>query len=74
MVKQEFVERLKALEKRVDELTAKQDAVKRESADEPTLIPGAEYDFVPTVVDKVIARGVVTFVPVIPAPGKNENQ
>jgi hypothetical protein len=74
MVKQEFVERLEALEKRVDELTAKLGTAKIEHSDEPMFIPGAEYDFVPTVIDRCIVRGVVTFVEVLPAPEKNENQ
>jgi hypothetical protein len=67
MVKQEFEERLDVLEKKVEDLTTELHEVKREREEEATLIPGAEYDFVPSVQDRVIARGIGRIVRVIPA-------
>jgi hypothetical protein len=58
MLEQEFEERLELLEKKVEELTTELSEVKNGRAEEPMLIPGAEYDFVPTVKDKVLFRGV----------------
>ena len=58
MLHEEIEEQLQALTKQVEDLRAEVESLKEKKSDGPTLIPGVEYDFVPTVVDKVIARGI----------------
>lgn len=59
MLQEEIEEQLQALTKEVEELRAEVETLKEKASDEPTLIPGAEYDFVPTVPDKVIGTFVM---------------
>lgn len=54
MLDQDFEERLEVLEKRVEVLEAKRTETRY--VEEPTLIPGAEYDFVPSAPDKIIGQ------------------
>ena len=68
MFEKEIEERLEGLEKRIEELSAKVEANQKSQEEEETLIPGAEYDFVPFYEPKVIARGVAKFVRVVQAP------
>jgi hypothetical protein len=56
MLEDQFEERLDALTKRVEELSTEVETLKKERAEESGLIPGAEYDFVPTVAEKIIGR------------------
>jgi hypothetical protein len=58
MLQEEMEEQLQALTKRVEELSAEVETLKEHRSKEPELIPGAEYDFVPSVEPMVIARGV----------------
>ena len=58
MLEHEFEERLEILEKKVEELCDE----KKDREEEATLIPGAEYDFVPSYKSKVIATGFAKIV------------
>jgi hypothetical protein len=58
MYEKDFEERLDALEKKVEDLSVEMESNKKKQEEEPTLIPGAKYDFVPSVEDEVIARGI----------------
>ena len=62
MFEKEIEERMEALEKRVEDLSAEVEANKKNQEEEVTLIPGAEYDFVPSYEPKVIARGIAKIV------------
>lgn len=68
MFEKDIEERMEALEKRLENLSAEVEANKKNQEEEVTLIPGAEYDFVPSVEHKVIARGVAKFVRFVEAP------
>ena len=68
MLEDAIEERLDGLEKKVEELSNELHELKRERIDSPALTPGAEYDFVPSLPDRVIARGVAKIVRVGPAP------
>ena len=68
MLEAEFEERLEALEQKVEELSGQIAARKPEPEVESVLIPGAEYDFVPSVEEKVIFRGVARIVRFEKAP------
>ena len=59
MLQEEMEEQLQALTKQVEDLRAEVETLKDKRYDEATLIPGAEYDFVPSVTEKVIATGVI---------------
>jgi hypothetical protein len=68
MFEKALEERVEVLEKRVEELATELTDVKNEREEESGLIPGAEYDFVPSVEDTVIRRGVARFMGFVDAP------
>ncbi|MBM3993503.1 MAG: hypothetical protein FJ303_05040 [Planctomycetes bacterium] len=68
MQEHEIEERLDVLEKKVEDLAAELQDVKNHGEEEPKLIPGAEFDFVPSAPQKVIARGVAKIIRVGKAP------
>ena len=68
MLQEEIEEQLQSLTKQVEELRAEVETLKEQRPDEVALIPGAEYDFVPSVREKVIARGVAKIIRVEKAP------
>ena len=68
MLEQEFEERLEVLEKKIEELTTEIKEANKNREEEVTLIPGAEYDFVPSAPEKVIARGVAKIIRVSKGP------
>jgi uncharacterized protein YdhG (YjbR/CyaY superfamily) len=69
MLQDEMEEQLQTLTKQVEELRAEVETLKEKiDDDEPTLIPEAEYDFVPTFEPKVIARGIAKIVRVVEGP------
>ena len=68
MLEREFEERLDALEKGFEDLFARVNANEKSQAEEVTLIPGAEYDFVPSYESIGIWGAVILLVN--PATGK----
>ncbi len=68
MLEEEIEERLETLERKVEELITEVRKAKPERDEEVHLIPGAEYDFVPTIEEKVISRGVGRIVKIEKAP------
>jgi hypothetical protein len=59
MLHEEFDEQLQALTKQVEELRADVQLLKEKREEEVTLIPGAEYDLVPSLKPKVIGTFVM---------------
>ena len=59
MFEKDIEERLEALERKFDDLSAELDANKKKREEEETLIPGAEYDFVPFYEPQVIGRYMI---------------
>ena len=59
MFEKDIEERLEGLEKKIEELSAKVEANKKSQEEEETLIPGAEYDFVPFYEPKVIGTYMI---------------
>ncbi len=68
MLEDQIEERLDYLTKKVEELSTEVEALKRDRDEEITLIPGAEYDFVPSYEPEVVGRGVARFVGFAKAP------
>ncbi len=62
MLEEPIEERLEALTKKVEELSTEVETLKKEREEDADLIPEAEYDFVPTVKDKVIAEGIAKII------------
>ena len=62
MLEEDFDERLEALTKKAEELSAEVVSLKKERAEEVALIPGAEYDFVPSVEEEIVFQGVARIV------------
>ena len=68
MLLEELQEQVQNLTKTVEELRTEVESLKEKVNEEPILIPGAEYDLVPSIQEKVIARGVARFVRFVDAP------
>ncbi|MBI2806306.1 MAG: hypothetical protein HYX68_15105 [Planctomycetes bacterium] len=68
MLDEQIEERLDGLEKKLEDLSARVEEISQEREEVLPLIPEAEYDFVPSVPDKVIARGVAKFAGFVEAP------
>ena len=67
MLNEEIEEQLQSMSQEIEELRAKVAALEERNG-EPTLIPEAEYDLVPSAPEKVIARGIARFVGYREAP------
>jgi hypothetical protein len=67
MLQEEMEEQLQTLTKQVEELRSEVETLKEQRFEEPRLIPGAEYDFVPSLKPKVIARGIGRIVRIVNA-------
>jgi hypothetical protein len=66
MFEKDVEERLDALEKGLEDLSARVKANEKKQDEEVTLIPGVEYDFVPSYEPKAIGRYIIQIRRVVP--------